>query len=75
MPPFLTPFGNKVAAYDKERSICDLLRNKERLEIHIFQITFKNYFEQQDKNILLLMQYVIGFKLRRCDEKYTEELL
>lgn len=70
-----TPFGNKVVAYNKERSICDLLRNKERTDIQIFQFAFKSYFERQDKNIPLLMQYAKHFKLEDTMRKYTEVLL
>ncbi len=51
---FLTSFGNKVVAYDKERAICDLLRNKEKTDIQIFQAAFRMYFARRDKNLRLL---------------------
>jgi len=70
-----TPFGNKVNAYNKERSICDLLRYKEKTDIQIFQAAFKLYFERQDKNIPLLMQYAQKFNLEETMRKYMEVLL
>ena len=70
-----TPFGNKVNAYNKERSICDLLRHKAKTDIQIFQAAFKLYFERQDKNIPLLMQYAQKFNLEETMRKYMEVLL
>ncbi|NMA93663.1 MAG: abortive phage infection protein [Clostridiales bacterium] len=70
-----TPFGNVVAAYDKERAICDLLRNKDNTDIQIFQVAFKLYFERKDKNIPLLMQYAGVFNIEESMRKYTEVLL
>lgn len=70
-----TPFGNRVAAYDKERAICDLLRNKENTDIQIFQLAFKLYFERKDKNIPLLMQYAQMFSIEGAMRKYAEVLL
>ncbi|MDI9471153.1 MAG: abortive phage infection protein [Bacillota bacterium] len=70
-----TPFGNRVAAYDKERAICDLLRNKENTDIQIFQQAFKLYFERKDKNIPLLMQYAQMFSIEGAMRRYTEVLL
>ena len=70
-----TPLGHSVTAYNKERTICDLLRNKENTDIQIFQFAFKSYFERRDKNIPLLMQYAKSFKLEDEMRKYTEVLL
>jgi len=70
-----TPFGNMVTAYDKERTICDLLRNKENTDVQIFQFAFKLYFERQDKSIPLLMHYAKLFNIEDSMRKYTEVLL
>jgi len=70
-----TPFGNMVAVYDKERAVCDLLRNKENTDIQIFQAAFRIYFERQDKNIPLLMQYAKIFHIEDTMRKYVEVLL
>lgn len=70
-----TPFGNTVAAYNKERAVCDLLRNKDNTDIQIFQVAFKLYFERKDKNIPLLMQYAKIFNMESTMRKYMEVLL
>lgn len=70
-----TPFGNMVAVYDKERAICDLLRNKDNTDVQIFQFAFKSFFERQDKNIPLLMRYAKEFNIEETMRKYMEVLL
>ena len=70
-----TPFGNMVAVYDKERAVCDLLRNKENTDVQIFQFAFKSFFERRDKNIPLLMRYAKTFNIEDVVRKYVEVLL
>ena len=36
-----TPFGHTVPVYDMERTICDLLRSRSRIEIQTFQGALK----------------------------------
>ena len=38
-----TPFGHTVPVYDMERTICDLLRSRSRIEIQTFQGALKSY--------------------------------
>lgn len=38
-----TPFGHTVPVYDMERTICDLLRSRSRIEIQTFQGALKAY--------------------------------
>lgn len=70
-----TPFGKMVAVYDKERAVCDLLRNKENTDVQIFQFAFKSFFERRDKNIPLLMRYAKTFNIEDVVRKYVEVLL
>lgn len=70
-----TPFANTVIAYDKERAMCDLIRNKDNTDIQIFQTAFKLYFERKDKNIPVLMNYARQFNIEETTRKYMEVLL
>lgn len=70
-----TIFGNMVAVYDKERAICDLLRNKDNTDTQIFQFAFKSFFERRDKNIPLLMRYAKEFNIEDSMRKYIEVLV
>ena len=67
--------GNTVRIYDKERCICDIIKNKKRMDIQVFQMALRSYFSGSDKNIHKLMEYArimgISDKLRQ----YTEVLL
>ena len=53
----LTPNGNKVKAYDKERCICDIIRSKGRMDSEQVKKTIKQYAKSKDKNIAKLSDY------------------
>ena len=71
----LTPFGNVVAVYDRERTICDILRSRNKIEVQTFQEAIKGYFQSNDKNLRLLWKYAKIFKVEKLLSNYTEVLL
>ena len=70
-----TPFGHTVPVYDMERTICDLLRSRSRIEIQTFQGALKAYARRKDKNLRALMQYAGMFKVEKLLRQYLEVLL
>ena len=46
-----TPYGNKIRVYNLERTICDIIRNKTRIEIALFTDTMKRYAERKYRKI------------------------
>jgi predicted transcriptional regulator of viral defense system len=54
--------GNPVRLYNKERTICDCLRYKGKMDMEIFNKAIRCYVEDPEKNIPRLMEY--GKKLR-----------
>ena len=52
-----TPFGHTVPVYDMERTICDLLRSRSRIEIQTFQGALKAYARRKDKNLRALKSW------------------
>ena len=70
-----TPFGHTVPVYDMERTICDLLRSRSRIEIQTFQGALKAYARRKDKNLRALMQYARMFKVEKILRQYLEVLL
>ena len=70
-----TPFGHTVPVYDMERTICDLLRSRSRMEIQIFQDALKQYVRRKDKNLRTLMQYAAMFHVEKILRQYLEVLL
>lgn len=52
-----TPSGNKVRTYDVERSICDIIRTKNRMDLEQIKKTIKQYIKRKDKNLSKLSEY------------------
>lgn len=70
-----TPFGHTVPVYDMERTVCDLLRSRSRIEIQTFQGALKAYARRKDKNLRTLMQYAGMFRVEKILRQYLEVLL
>ncbi len=69
------PFGRFVAVYDKERTILDLIKDKERLDTYSFSEALKEYFSSREKDLLKLSQYAIQMNMEEKLRTYTEVLL
>ena len=67
--------GNTVRIYDKERCICDIIKNKNRMDIQVFQMALRSYFSGSDKNIHKLMEYARIMGISDKVRQYTEVLL
>ena len=70
-----TPYGNKIKVYDLERTICDIIRNKKRIEIALFTDAMKRYVERKDRNSIRLHKYAKLFNIEDEIRKYLEVLL
>lgn len=53
-----TTMGNVVRGYNAERSICDMLRSKNRVDIECYTAALKLYFPGKEKNLDRLAEYV-----------------
>ncbi|MUV37129.1 hypothetical protein JNUCC1_00935 [Lentibacillus sp. JNUCC-1] len=70
-----TFFGRKVTAYNKERTICDIIRNRNNMDIAILNDALKRYLVRKDKNISLLMKYAKALRVQKILRNYMEILL
>jgi len=52
-----TPMGNAVVTYDCERTICDLIRSRKRLDDELVLDGLRQYAAMKDKNIAKLGEY------------------
>lgn len=52
-----TPNGNKVRAYDIERSICDIIRSKNRMDLEQVKKAIRQYMKSNDKDMSKLSEY------------------
>ena len=50
-------YGRPILAYDQERTICDILRNRNNMDAAVLSRSLQNYVHRQDKNIPLLLRY------------------
>ncbi len=70
-----TTFGNEVRCYNAERTICDILRSRNRIDEETVIGAIKNYASSKDKNLNLISEYAQIFKVSDTLKKYMEVLL
>ena len=70
-----TSYGNYVRCYDKEKTICDIIRNKENENIEIVTDALKMYVSRRDKDLQLLMKYAAVLKIEKKVREYMEILI
>ena len=70
-----TTFGNVVRTYNAERTICDLLRSRSRLDEETVIGAVKRYAESTDKNLNLLSEYASQLGVSKIAKRYMEVLL
>jgi len=70
-----TPYGNEVYCYDMERTICDLIRDKEKIESYQFTDAMQRYAKLKNKDINKLYEYAEKFNIKEEVRKYMEVLI
>lgn len=70
-----TTLGNEVRCYDAERTICDLLRSRNRMDEEIVISGIKNYVASKDKDLNRLAAYAEAFRVSKILKRYLEVLL
>jgi predicted transcriptional regulator of viral defense system len=68
----LTEMGNKVRAYDMERTVCDLIRSRAKQDPEIFSKAIHLYLKRKDKDIWKLRDYAKVFGLSKKLEEILE---
>lgn len=70
-----TSYGHDIPLYNRERTICDLIRSRNRFEIQDFQTALKTYIMGKNKNLNRLMEYAKLFHVDKKIREYMEMLL
>lgn len=70
-----TNFGNEVRVYDIDRTICDIIKMKEKMDIQVFQTAIKEYMLNKSKNLNNLIIYSQKMNIEKKVRMYTEVLL
>ena len=68
-------YGNQVPMYNLERTIVDLFRSRNNIEINEFVSVLKTYSKRKDKNLHLLLEYAELFHVSNIVRQYMEVLL
>ena len=69
-----SPQGNFIAVYDIDRTICDIIIDREKIDKQIFTEALKRYFRSPNKNLRRLIKYSRLFKIEDEVRKYIEVL-
>lgn len=67
--------GNKIRLYNPERCICEMIINRKKYEVQVFQTAIKEYISSKNKNLSRLVEYAEIFDFRDEVMKYVEVLI
>ncbi len=70
-----SPHGNDIKTFNLERTICDILRSRNRIDIQILNEAMKRYAAHPDRNIDQLYRYAQEFGVQNIVRRYMEILL
>lgn len=70
-----TPAGNMVPVYDLERTICDVIRSRNKLGTETFLAALKMYAASPKKNLNRLNTYATQLRIANVLRQYLEVLL
>jgi predicted transcriptional regulator of viral defense system len=66
--------GNEVVSYDAERTICDVLRSRSRIDSQILAEAMKSYATRKSQNWNSLRDYAEAFRVTKLLRQYLEVL-
>ena len=66
--------GTTIKIYDLERTIIDILRDRNKIDLQIFNTAINGYMKRKDKNLVKLSKYAKIFKQENVLKKYMEVL-
>ena len=70
-----TPAGNEVPAYDLERTICDMIRSRNKVGTETFLAALKHYAASPKKDLNKLYTYAKRMRVGDVLRQYLEVLL
>ena len=70
-----SPFWMKIKVYDVERTICDIIKSKNKMDAEIFSKALKEYAKSKNKNLSKLTKYAKAMNIEKKVSEYMEVLL
>ncbi len=69
-----SPNGFDIQTFDLERTISDVLRNRNQIDVQVVNEAVKRYVVQPDRRLDLLYQYAKQFRIEKIVRQYIEIL-
>jgi len=70
-----SPHGNDIRTFNLERTVCDLLRSRNQIDVQQVNEPLKRYVSRKDRSINLFYKYAKKFKIEKIVRAYIEVLL
>jgi len=70
-----SPHGNDIKTFNLERTICDVLRTRNKVDVQFVNEALKKYVVHKNRNIDQLYNYASQFRIQRIIRTYIEILL
>ena len=70
-----SPHGNEIRTTNLERTICDILRSRNQIDVQFVNEALKKYVTHKDRNIDQLYNYAKQFRIQKIVREYIEVLL
>lgn len=70
-----TVYGRQIRLYNAERTLCDLFRQRNKVDADLLNDSMKRYLTRKEKNIPQLLRYADLFRVSSPIRKYVEILL
>ena len=70
-----SPFGMEIKIYDIERTICDIIKSKKKMDIEIFTKALQKYSRTKTKDLNKLMRYAKKLNIDKKVREYMEVLI
>jgi predicted transcriptional regulator of viral defense system len=67
--------GNTIITYDLERTLCDVIRSRNKIDGQIFIEALKNYAKSKEKDLHRLYKYAGNFGIEKILYHYLEVLI
>jgi predicted transcriptional regulator of viral defense system len=70
-----SPHGNDIWTFTLERTVCDVLRSRNQMDIQLVNEVLKRYVKKKERDLDLLYQYAGQFGIQKIVREYIEILL
>ncbi len=70
-----SPQAHDIQTYNLERTLCDILRSRNQIDIQFVTTALKRYVQRRDKNLDRLFDYAGKFSIQKIVRQYLEVLL